>query len=157
MFTLLEDLDPEHYKYFIYTDKRRRKCMYAEAKKSVYGTLEVSLLFWKKLSKLLEEMGYQRNYYDWFVMNNIIDDKKCTILWHVDYLKTSHVDPSVVSIFLDDIDAEYENISKITVTRGKVHRYLGISIDYPSPGKLTFSIINYIGKMLEDIPEYMMG
>ena len=35
--------------------------MYAEAKKAVYGTLEASLLFWGKLSKILEEMGYQIN------------------------------------------------------------------------------------------------
>ena len=28
MVTLLEDIDPKYYKYFIYTDKRGRKCMY---------------------------------------------------------------------------------------------------------------------------------
>ena len=37
--------------------------MYAEARKDIYGTLEASLLFWTKLSKSLEEMGYQRNKY----------------------------------------------------------------------------------------------
>ena len=39
MVTLIEEIDPDHYKYFIYTDKHRRKCMYAEAKKSIYVTL----------------------------------------------------------------------------------------------------------------------
>ena len=47
--------------------------------------------------KILEEMGYQRNEYDWCVMNNIIDSKQYTILWHVDDLKTSYVEPAVVS------------------------------------------------------------
>ena len=61
MVTLLEDIDPEYYEDFIFTDKRGRKCMYAEAKKAIYGTLEAPLLFWGKLSKILEEMGYQRN------------------------------------------------------------------------------------------------
>ena len=61
MVTLLEDIDPEYYKDFIYTGKRGRKCMYAETKKDIYVTLEASLLFWGKLSKILEEMGYQRN------------------------------------------------------------------------------------------------
>ena len=97
MVTLLEEINPECYKDIIYTDKLRRKCMYAEANKAVYGTLEASLLFWGKLSKSLEEMGYQRNEYDWCVMKNITDNKKCTILWHDNYLKTSHVDPAVVS------------------------------------------------------------
>ena len=61
MFTLLEEIDPEYYNYFIYTDKCRRKCMYTEAKKVIYRTIEASLLFWGKLSKSLEEMGHQRN------------------------------------------------------------------------------------------------
>ena len=131
--------------------------MYAESKKVIYGTLEVSLLFWGKLSKILEEMGYQRNEYDWCVMNKIIDNKQCTILWHIDDLKTSHVNPAVVSSALADIDAEYGKISKMTITRGKVHKYLGVTIYYSSPGKLIFSMINYNGKMLDNIPEYMKG
>ena len=76
MVTLLEEIYPEYYKDFIYTDKRGRKCMYEEAKKAIYGTLEASLLFWAKLSKILEEMGYQRNEYDWCVMNRITDNKR---------------------------------------------------------------------------------
>ena len=71
--------------------------MYAESKKVIYGTLESSLLFWAKLSKILEEMVYQINEYDWCVMNKIIDNKQCTILWYVNDLKTSHVDSAVVS------------------------------------------------------------
>ena len=146
MVTLLEEIDPEYYKDFIFTDKRGRKCMYAEAKKAIYGTLEASLLFWAKLSKSLEEMGYQRNEYDWCVMNNIIDNKQCTILWHVDDLKTLHVEPAVVSSVLADIDAEYGKISKMTITRGKVHKYLGMTICYSSPSKVIFFMIEYIGK-----------
>ena len=42
MVTLLEQVDPECYKYFIYTDKLGRKCMYAEAKEGIYVTLEES-------------------------------------------------------------------------------------------------------------------
>ena len=61
IFTLLEEIEPEYYKDFIHTDKHRRKCMYTESRKAAYGTLEASLLFWGKLSKRLEEMGYQRN------------------------------------------------------------------------------------------------
>ena len=61
MVTLLEEIEPKHYKDFIYTDKHGRKCMYAEAKKAIYVTLESSLLFWGKLSKILEEMVYQIN------------------------------------------------------------------------------------------------
>ena len=45
----------------------------------------------------------------------------------------------------------------MTITWGKVYKYLGMTIDYSSSGKLIFLIINYVGKMLDDIPEYMKG
>ena len=32
-----------------------------------------------------------------------------------------------------------------------------MTIDYSSPGKVIFSMIDYIGKMIEDIPEDMKG
>ena len=45
----------------------------------------------------------------------------------------------------------------MTFTRGKMHKYLGITIDYSLPGKVIVSMIDYIGKMLEDITEDMKG
>ena len=57
-------------------------------------------------------MRYQRNEYDWCVMNKITGNKQFTILWNVDDLKTSHVYPAVVSSVLADIGAEYGNIEK---------------------------------------------
>ena len=55
-------------------------------------------------------------------MNNIIFDKQCTILWHVNDLKISHVNPAVISGVLADIDVEYGNIEKMTIMWGKVHK-----------------------------------
>ena len=70
MVTLFEDIDP------IYnTDSiciyLRIKCMYAESKKAIYGTLEASLLFWTKRSKSLGKNGYQRNEYGWCVITKL--------------------------------------------------------------------------------------
>ena len=90
-------------------------------------------------------------------MNTITKDKQCTTLWNVDNLKTSHVDPVVISRVLAEIDAEYEKIWKMTITRGKVHKYLGMTIDYSSPGKVIFLMIDYIGNMIDDITESMKG
>ena len=90
-------------------------------------------------------------------MNKTIDNKQCTILWHICDLKISHVDPAVIFSVLDDIDAEYGKIAKMTITQGKVHKYLGVTIDYSSPDKVIFLMINYIGKILEDITEDMKG
>ena len=58
MVTLLEEIYQEYYTDFIFKDKHGKKCMYAEAKKAIYETLEASLLFWGEILEILEEMGY---------------------------------------------------------------------------------------------------
>ena len=85
-------------------------------------------------------------------MKKIVDNKQRTILCHVNDLNKSHVDPAVVSSILAYIYSEYGKIPIMTITRGKVHKYLGMTIDYSSPGKLILSMIDYIRKMLDDIP-----
>ena len=45
-------------------------------------------------------------------MNKMVDNKQCTILWHADDLKTSHVDPTIVFSILSGIDAEYRKIEQ---------------------------------------------
>ena len=64
-------------------------------------------------------MGYQRNEYNWCAMNRIIGDNQCTILFHVDYLKSSHVGPADISSVLSGIDAEYGRIEKWPSRGGK--------------------------------------
>ena len=46
---------------------------------------------------------------------------------------------------------------KLPSLKGKVNKYLGMTIDYSSPGKIIFSVIDYIGKMLDGIPEDIKG
>ena len=67
-------------------------------------------------------MGFQRNEYEWCVMNKLVKDKQCTILWHVNNLKMLHVDYDIVSIFLADVDKEYGKIAKITITWSKIQK-----------------------------------
>ena len=69
----------------------------------------------------------------------------------------SHVDPDIFSSVLADIDAEYGNIMKTTITRGKIYKYLRIIIDYSSPGKEILYVVEYIGNMIDEILEDMKG
>ena len=43
--------------------------------------------------------------------------------------EVSHVDPGSVSSVLAEIDSKYGNIAKMTITWGKIHKYLGMTID----------------------------
>ena len=68
-----------------------------------------------------------------------------------------HVDSKMVSSVLADIDAKYGKIAKITITRGKIHKYLGMTINYSSTSKVNLSMADHIGNILDDIPEYIKG
>ena len=50
-----------------------------------------------------------------------------------------------------------ENMTNITIKRGKIQKYLRMTIDYFSPGKLKSSMFDYIGKFLHDTPEDISG
>jgi hypothetical protein len=82
--------------------------LYVELAKALYGTLQAALLFWQNLSGfLVEELGFTVNKYDRCVANKIINGNQCTICWHVDDLKMSHVQADVLEDIVKKLDAKY--------------------------------------------------
>jgi len=59
------------------------------------------MLFWKDLNHTLTCWRFEVNPIDWCVANKTIEGKLCTVLWHVDDIKISHVNKDVVSSVLD--------------------------------------------------------
>ena len=45
----------------------------------------------------------------------------------------------------------------LTKSQGKVHKYLGMNIDFSEEGKVKFTMEDYIKEMLEELPEEMNG
>ena len=78
-------------------------------------------------------------------MNQDINDTQCTVLWHVDDLKISHRDSSVVSTILHELDDWYGDHMPLTIMRGKVHDYLGMKIDFSSRKKVIFPWLTTLG------------
>ena len=156
MAELLLKIDAKLYRKYL-VQHGNKSVMYVELQKALYGTLDASLLFWKELTRTLEGWGFKRNPYDWCVMNKTIDGHQCTVLWHVDDLKISHVDSGVVDKVLRDIDDKYGKEAPITQTRGKVHEYLGMTLDYREDGVVKVTMVDYINKMLTELPTDMNG
>jgi hypothetical protein len=152
MAELLVRMDPQLYRKHIQLE-RGKQVLYVELKKALYGTLKAALLFWKRLSSQLSNWGFVHNPYDSCVMNKVINGKQCTILWHVDDLKISHVDPEVVTEVIELLEGEFGKEAPLTKTRGHVHDYLGMTIDFSTVGKAKISMIGYINDMLEAVPE----
>jgi hypothetical protein len=144
MAELLARLDPKLYRKHLMI-KKGKPIMYVELKKALYGTLQASLLFWKDLSKNLKEWGFKINPYDWCVADKTINGKQCTVLWHVDAIKVSHEDPEVVTQVLKLFEDVYgSKDAPLTITRDKVHNYLGMTIDFSVDGKVDFTMIDSI-------------
>jgi Reverse transcriptase (RNA-dependent DNA polymerase) len=156
MADLVVKLSPKTYEKYI-TYEGNKRVLYVQLKKALYGTLCASLLFWKRLTEVLKGWGFVVNPNNQCVANKIVNGKQCTILWHVDDLKISHHDPEVVSSIIAQLETEFGKEAPLSITRGKVHDYVGIGIDYTSTGKVNITMIPYIETMLEELPEDMDG
>ena len=135
MAEIILKIDSKLYRKFVVMEGGK-PVIYVILEKALYGTLQAALLFWQNLSSQLKEWGFIINPYDFCVANKMIDGKQCTILWHVDDLKISHVNPDAVTVILNLLDQRYgQEIvggkrAPLTVTRGKIHDYLGMVLDY---------------------------
>jgi hypothetical protein len=83
--------------------------------------------------------------------------KQCTILWHVDNLKISHVDPTVVTDITEQLQIKFGKEAPLSVMRGQTHDYLGMTLDYNISGKVQIKMIDYIENMLAKLPTDMDG
>jgi len=151
---MLVELDPDLYGPFV-TYERNEKILYVQMLMALYGMLISSLLYYKKFRKDIESIGFKVNPYDPCVANRYVNGKQHTVLWHVDDLKSSHVDPKVNDKFLLWLEKTYssDKIGKVKAVRGKVHDYLAMKLDYSEPGKVAIDMIDYVKNMVEDFPE----
>ena len=102
-----------------------RKVLYLKVLRAIYGCIKSALLWYELFSGTLKKMGFVINDYDRCVANKDINGSQCTIVWYVDDAKVSHVDRSVVTDVISNIEKEF---GKMEVTYGNVHVYLGMII-----------------------------
>jgi hypothetical protein len=137
--------------------EKGRKVLYVRLAKALYGTIRAALLFYRKLSETLTSWGFIINPYDPCVVNKMIGGKQCTILWHVDDLKISHVRLPVVKEIIQRLNEVFGKEAPMTEWIGKVHDYLGMRIDYSVPGKVKISQLEYLQEVLAELPKDMDG
>ena len=78
-------------------------------------------------------------------------------MWHVDDLKLSHKDPKLIDNIIASLDDEYGNTGKMTVQRGKIHEYIGMTLDVSRPGKFIMDMEHYINEVMKDLPKEFGG
>ena len=146
---ILVEITPDVYNLHVITDKRGVKQFLVQCRTALYGTMVARLLYYRKFTKSLTEVGFKINPYDPCVANKIIDGQQMTICYHVDDCKLIHRRIKVNDWMIKWLRQEYEIISKdglgkVTVGRGKVHKYLGITLDYTVRGQFQITIIDFL-------------
>ena len=75
--------------------KGGQKIIYVHMLKALYRMLLSLILYNKKIIKYIQVIGFEFNLKDMCVANQIEYDKQQTVTWHVDDLKSIHVDPKI--------------------------------------------------------------
>lgn len=148
---LLIEIDSNTYGPYVVYEKGR-KVLYVRVLRAIYGMLIAALLWYKTFRKDLEEQGFKFNPYDPCVANRTVGGKQHTILFHVDDLLSTHVNPKQNDWFLEWLNKKYGNFGKVVATRGKRHDYLGMTLDFSREGKVIVDMIDYVEKMIDTFP-----
>jgi hypothetical protein len=149
---MLVDIAPGVYKPYVTMDKKGTKQLLVQCQNAIYGTMVASLLYYRKFCKSLTGIGFKFNPYDPCVANKIINGKQMTIAFHVDDCKLSHKYPKVMDKMIKWLREEYKSIfedgsGQMSVSRGKVHTYLGMTLDYTTPGQVEIRMIDYVNEI----------
>ena len=86
----------------------------------------------------------------------MIKGKQCTIAWYINDIKLSHTQQEVLEGLLTSLNEEFGKEAPLTVTRGKVHDYLGMTYDYTILGKVKITMLDFVQGMLDECPEDLM-
>jgi hypothetical protein len=145
---------PDIYTKYVAVNKRCEKSLLVECYNAIYGTMVAGLLYYCKFSSSLENRGFVMNPYDPCVWNKIINGKQITICFHVDDCKISHVETKVNNCTIACLRKEYKSVftngsGKMKVARGKVHKNLGMKLDFKTPKIVKITMLDYIDKITE--------
>ena len=148
---LLVELNPSLYGPKIVFEKGR-KVIYVVVLRAIYGMLEAALLWYKKFRSDLEEKGFKFNPYDPCVANRMINGSQHTIIFHVDDLKSSHIDSKINDEFENWLNVKYGEHGKVATKRGKIHDYLGMSLDFSESDVFKIDMTKYVKDMIDSFP-----
>ena len=153
MVEMICKIDPSYHKNVIWSKDRKKKFLYGKLVKAVNCTLLGVIIFYNKLSKHLTDHGFTQNEYNMCTFNKMVNGEQITIQFHVDDLKVSHKEQSVLDEFFKDVKDEFGQEDELMVKKGLVHEYLGITIDYLIPRKVVFTMFDYLEDVIVEASE----
>ena len=112
------------------------------------------ILFYMYFRNYLASTGLESNPYNPCVANKLTHRGGTTVTIHVDYLKSSTVDPRGNDDFIQFLYCKYRDLDivKVKTTRGKIYNYLLIPLEYSQKGRFEIYMRGYFNQMGNDLP-----
>ena len=85
----------------------------------------------------------------------MVNGENITVQFHVDDVKVSQKDQTVLDDFLTNLRDEFGQEDKLTENKQLVREYLGITIDYSIPRKVVFTMFDYLKDVMVEAIEYL--
>jgi hypothetical protein len=146
---------PNIYIKYITIEAKNKPILYVKLQKALYGCLRGALLFEEKRVGDLKSQGFELNPYDPCVVNKTIKGNQFTLTWHVDDIKMSHKYPKEVTNVIDWLKDIYGD--SMHMSRGLVHDYIGMTIDYTTRGEVKVKMVDYLKGVFGDFTEVIDG
>jgi hypothetical protein len=146
---------PNIYRKYITLDANNQPILYVKLQKALYGCLRSALLFYEKLVRDPTSQGFEINQYYPCVANKLVNGEQFTLTWHVDDIKMSHKDSNEVTKVIEWPKGIYGD--NMHVSRGLVHEYLGMTLDYTVKGEVKITIVDYLKGVIGYFPEAIDG
>ena len=84
-------------------------------------------------------------------------EKKLPLLFHTGDVMMAHSLSPIVTNQIKFLDKDYGQKEPLTLTRGKVHEYLGMTVDFRNQGSALFNQFDAIKKFWNILPDYLHG
>ena len=123
------------------TFEKGKKIIYLKLESALYGCIRSALLWYNKFVTKLSKDGFVLNRYDPCVANKQINGSQCTVCCYVDDTKISHLDTKVVTVVINSLESVF---GKMTVDRGKAHKFMGMNFELLESGKLKIIMKEYL-------------
>lgn len=121
--------------------------MVVKLKKALYGLVQSAKLWYQCLRSSLEEFGFACNPYDVCVFNKTVNGDQITVCVYVDDLMITSANNKAIKDLLKSLNKKY---GELTVKRGDVHSYLGMTFDFSQEGEVRVTMEGYIKDMLKE-------
>ena len=146
---ILVSIDKSYQKYV-----NEKGTVVVKLKKALYGCVESAKLWYDKISSDLTQLGYKVNPLDICVFNRTeLDSTQTTLVIHVDDMMISSRDEKRIDSIILEIEKLYPGL---TMSRGKVLNYIGITFNFEQLGRVVISMEGFIKDLLDDCIEIVV-